>query len=43
MKLRMPVVGELAPNFNLSATTGNPIELAKLSHQTVLIFMRHLA
>lgn len=43
MKLRVPVISELAPNFTLPDTTGNPIELAKQPHQTVLVFMRHLA
>jgi peroxiredoxin len=41
--LRVPKVGELAPNFTLPATDGSIIELTKYHNPVALIFLRHLA
>ena len=42
-KLRIPKIGEIAPNFVLPATDGSMVELAIYPKPTVLVFMRHLA
>jgi peroxiredoxin len=43
MKLRVPQVGETAPNFTLPDIYGYQIELANAPKQAVLVFLRHLA
>ncbi len=43
VKLRIPKVGEIAPDFVLPATDGTTIELATYPKPVALVFMRHLA
>ncbi|MEI6046295.1 MAG: hypothetical protein WCS37_18250 [Chloroflexota bacterium] len=43
LNLRVPRVGEVAPNFTLPATDGSVVELATCSKPVALIFLRHLA
>jgi len=40
--LQLPLVGTIAPNFNLPAIDGERVELASYPKPVALIFMRHL-
>jgi peroxiredoxin len=41
--LRLPQVGERAPDFTLPATDGDSIDLAEYPKPVALVFLRHLA
>lgn len=43
MPLRLPRVGELAPDFTLPASDGGEVHLAAIPKPVALIFLRHLA
>lgn len=43
LKLRVPKVGEIAPNFSLPALDGNTVEVAQYPRPVALVFLRHLA
>jgi peroxiredoxin len=42
-KLRVPEVGEVAPDFSLPAISGTTVELTHYPKPVVLVFLRHLA
>ncbi|GAC1458537.1 MAG: hypothetical protein PVSMB4_18080 [Ktedonobacterales bacterium] len=42
-RLRLPRVGELAPDFTLPATDGGTVHLAEYPRPVALVFLRHLA
>lgn len=41
--LRLPRVGQVAPNFSLPATDGTNVELSVYPKPVALVFLRHLA
>jgi peroxiredoxin len=41
--LRLPHLGELAPDFTLPATHGSVVRLAEYPKPVALVFLRHLA
>ena len=42
-KLRQPKIGDLAPDFTLTATTGSIVKLKEHKKPVALVFLRHLA